>query len=175
MELIFDSTSTLLAAGVSDSSVRVYDIKQGFQTHNFVGHRGLILKMAFSPVESDFRLFTAGQDHSIKVWDLAMNQQVHSFDKLGAYASSFAFTNDGTVFFCGLRNGNITLWNTTEYKKLADVQSGEEEVTALCYYNHKFDDQLSKSYLMFGTSSGYLKFMDISTQKIVWKECQTSA
>ena len=69
--------------------------------------------MAFHPEAQDLRLFTAGQDHSVRVWDLALNQQVACFEKLGAYVSSMQFTNDGSVFMAGLRNGKVGLWNTT--------------------------------------------------------------
>lgn len=131
--------------------------------------------MAFSPSESDFRLFTAGQDYSIKVWDLAMNQQVHSFERLGAYASSFSFTNDGSVFICGLRNGMVRLWNTTEYQMLAEVNSEHEEVTAILYYNHAFTDSNSKPYVLYGTNSGALHLLDVNSSRVIWKDEQAAA
>lgn len=74
-----------------------------------------------------------------------------------------AFTNDGSVFILGLRNGKIMLWNTTEYQKLAEIDSGEEEVTSLFYYNHLFDETLRKAYILFGASSGALKLLDINS------------
>jgi WD40 repeat protein len=95
---------------------------------------------------------------------------VHAFEKLGAYASSMTFTNDGSVFILGLRNGKIMLWNTTEYTKLAEIDSGEEEVTSLFYYNHLFSENQRKAYILFGASSGALKLLDVSTQKVVWKD-----
>lgn len=85
------------------------------------------------------------------------------------------FTNDGEVFMCGLRNGKILLWNTSEYQKLSEIQSGEEEVTAIFYYNHSFSEQLRKAYILFGCSNGALKLVDVNTQKIVWKDLSAVA
>ena len=45
LELCFDPTSRFLAAGTSDSQVKVFDVIKGFQTHNFIGHRGVIVQL----------------------------------------------------------------------------------------------------------------------------------
>ena len=49
LELCFDSASRYLAAGTSDSQLKVWDVSKGFQTHNLTGHRGVIVKLAFLP------------------------------------------------------------------------------------------------------------------------------
>lgn len=38
----FDSTSTLLATGAADATVKVWDIRQGYCTHNFRGSTGVV-------------------------------------------------------------------------------------------------------------------------------------
>ena len=43
LEMCFDPSSRFLAVGTSDSQVKVYDVAKGFQTHNFKGHRGVIV------------------------------------------------------------------------------------------------------------------------------------
>ena len=35
LELCFDPSSRFLAAGTSDSHIKVFDVEKGFQTHNF--------------------------------------------------------------------------------------------------------------------------------------------
>jgi WD40 repeat protein len=45
VEMTFDPSSKLLALGTSDNHIKVFDVHRGFQTHNFIGHRGLILKL----------------------------------------------------------------------------------------------------------------------------------
>ncbi len=49
LELAFDPSSKFLAAGTADSNIKVFDVKKGFQTHNFLGHRGVITNLVFFP------------------------------------------------------------------------------------------------------------------------------
>ena len=49
LEMCFDPSSRFLALGTSDSQVKVYDVAKGFQTHNFRGHRGVIVQLTFYP------------------------------------------------------------------------------------------------------------------------------
>jgi len=62
VEMTFDPSSKLLAVGTSDSHVKVFDIQRGFQTHNFLGHRGLILKLVFYPDVDSLKLISTGED-----------------------------------------------------------------------------------------------------------------
>jgi WD40 repeat protein len=47
LEVTFDPSSRYVAIGTSDSHVKVFDTVKGFQTHNFIGHRGVIVQLAF--------------------------------------------------------------------------------------------------------------------------------
>ena len=38
----FDHTSTLLACGSADSTIKVYDVIKQHYTHNFRGHEGVV-------------------------------------------------------------------------------------------------------------------------------------
>ena len=38
----FDSTSTLLATGSADSTIKIWDIEKKYCTHNLRGHQGVI-------------------------------------------------------------------------------------------------------------------------------------
>ena len=49
LELCVDPSSRFVAIGTSDSQIKIYDLQKGFQTHNFTGHRGVIVKMQFVP------------------------------------------------------------------------------------------------------------------------------
>ena len=62
VEITFDPSSKLLAVGTSDSHVKVFDVQRGFQTHNFLGHRGLILKLVFYPDPDSLKLISTGED-----------------------------------------------------------------------------------------------------------------
>lgn len=76
LELCFDPQSRFVALGTSDSQVKVFDTIKGIQTHNFMGHRGIIVQLAFIPGNDTFRLLSSGEDHTVKVWDLILNKEI---------------------------------------------------------------------------------------------------
>jgi len=76
LELCFDPTSRFLAIGTADSQVKVFDVVKGFQTHNFIGHRGVIVQLQFMPGADTLRLLSAGEDHTVKIWDLVLNKEI---------------------------------------------------------------------------------------------------
>ncbi|KAA1467886.1 WD40 repeat-like protein [Dentipellis sp. KUC8613] len=75
-----DPTSTYLASGAADGTVKVWDIARGFPTHVLRGHGGVVSALAWSfPVlglgvdlgERTMRLVTGSVDTRVRVWDLA--------------------------------------------------------------------------------------------------------
>mgnify|MGYP000897045726 FL=1 len=60
---------SLLAAGVEDRSVRLWDVKTGKERSTLRGHRDLVNSIAFSP--DGKRLVTGSYDRSVRVWDVA--------------------------------------------------------------------------------------------------------
>jgi U3 small nucleolar RNA-associated protein 13 len=66
----WDPSSTLLATGSADSSVKVWDMKGNYCTHYLKGHGGIITSIAFHPTSGNMMLYSAAEDGVIKVWDL---------------------------------------------------------------------------------------------------------
>jgi U3 small nucleolar RNA-associated protein 13 len=66
----WDPSSTLLATGSADSSVKVWDMKGNYCTHYLKGHGGIITSLAFHPTPGNMLLYSAAEDGVIKVWDL---------------------------------------------------------------------------------------------------------
>lgn len=74
-----DPTSTYLASGAADGVVKVWDILNGYVTHMFKGHGGVVSALAFnypfdpSSIEREqkMQLITASVDTRIRIFDLS--------------------------------------------------------------------------------------------------------
>jgi WD40 repeat protein len=58
----------MIAVGVEDRSVRLWDVKTGRERRTLRGHRDLVNSIAFSP--DGKRLATGSYDKSVRVWDV---------------------------------------------------------------------------------------------------------
>ena len=179
LEIGVDPGSRYVAVGTSDSQIKVYDLQKGFQTHNFVGHRGIVVKLTFLPQKGSLRLVSAAEDMLVKVWDMVLNTEIATIKGLtGGRATCFAFSNDYKTLFVGYRDGTICFFHTEKQFKLihsikCDSSLGfeengheEEEVNALVYLNFGG----STSYLAAAGTSGKLVIIDLTTMEASFVE-----
>ena len=139
LECCFDPSSRFLAVGTADSHVKVFDVIKGFQTHNFIGHRGVIVQLGFVPGVDHLRLLSSGEDFTVKVWDLVLNKDVATLRGNMGRISCFQHTHDLKTLFVGARDGKIAVYNCHENYKLITTLtplldiggSADDEVTAL--------------------------------------------
>lgn len=125
VELAFDATSRFLACGTTDSHIKVFDVRNGFQTHNFVNPRGVITKLSFIPGSSDtLRLLSTAEDMAVRVWDLVLKKEIGTMKPKGvdnnkaSATTCFAFTNDRKTIITGGRDGCLHFWNAMDNYKL---------------------------------------------------------
>ena len=122
----FDPSSRFLAIGTSDSQVKVYDVAKGFQTHNFRGHRGVIVQLQFYPQTGSLQLISSGEDLTVKVWDLVLNSEIATLRGTQARVTCFAFTKDYKTLIVGVKDGSIAFYNTQKNFKLIQAVSLSE-------------------------------------------------
>ena len=94
LEMTFDPSSKFLAAGTADSHVKVFDVRKGFQTHNLLGHRGIITNLVFHPEIDTFKLISTAEDLTIKVWDLVLRTEIHNLRFHQALITNVVFSPD---------------------------------------------------------------------------------
>ncbi|XP_048256716.1 transducin beta-like protein 3 isoform X1 [Haliotis rufescens] len=109
--MLFDGTSTLLATGGSDATIKVWDVVEQYCTHNFKGHQGVISVMAFRPESSQVQLVSAADDYKVRVWDLVTSSCVAIMDSHYSLITSLVFSADGTAMYSGGRDSILVVWD----------------------------------------------------------------
>ena len=180
LEMTIDSTSRFLACGTSDSHIKVFDIVNGFQTHNFFGHRGIILKLAFFPDGEQHKLISTAEDFVIKVWDLVLKKETGIMkpkskeDNMAHATRSILFTNDRKTIMSAGRDGYIHFWDATDNYSLISAIRLEnigalqyEEINCMAYAAS--DGLKDDPCLIIGGLSGQVIVYSIKRKKIVFR------
>ncbi|KAI8873402.1 WD40 repeat-like protein, partial [Ramicandelaber brevisporus] len=128
-----DATSTLVATGSADSTVKVWDIAGGFCTHNLGGHGGIISALTFMPQRAgDSRLYLASgaDDATVRVWNLRQKpgKGSHCLAVLQGHSSvvrGLAFTPDQKLLLSGARDQIVNVWDVDKIEKVGGAGSGD--------------------------------------------------
>eukprot|EP00911_Craspedida_sp_UC1_P001415 UC1_evm1s1065 len=105
----FDSTSTLLATGSADATVKVWDVIKGFCTHNFRGHRGVVGVVRFHP--SVLRLVSSADDCQLRLWDLESSRCVAQADDHYSTVRGICFEANGRRLLTAGRDKVLHTWD----------------------------------------------------------------
>ncbi|KAI8813629.1 WD40-repeat-containing domain protein [Cladochytrium replicatum] len=108
----FDSTSTLLATGSADGSVRVWDIDGGFCTHVFRGHGGIVASVRFFKMKNGrLCLATGADDGRVRVFDLIDAKCVAVLEGHNSVVRAIDVLDGGARLVSGGRDSILMVWN----------------------------------------------------------------
>lgn len=122
-----DPTSSLLASGSADGVVKVWDITNGYVTHVFKGHGGVVSALKFNYPQNPssvtqtgpIRLVTASVDHRIRIFNLTHGASTSSgggkaeavLDGHVSVPRGLDVSPDGKWLVSGGRDSVIMLWD----------------------------------------------------------------
>ena len=104
----FSPDGKTVAAGSSDNSIRLWDIKSGQLIRIFEGHKATVNSIKFSP---DGKMLASGSDDkSINLWEVESGKLLQSFKGHKDPVNSISFSPDGKAIATS-SDGNLRLWS----------------------------------------------------------------
>jgi RNA polymerase sigma factor (sigma-70 family) len=108
---------SLISGGLRDGTVRAWDLATGRELWQFRDHPGSIRAMALTP--DGKRLVTAGNDSTLRLWDLTTRRLVHDFGgKQAEWPHGLALSADGATLASLHNNRGVRLWDVASGKLL---------------------------------------------------------
>ncbi|EAW10219.1 U3 snoRNA-associated protein UTP13 [Aspergillus clavatus NRRL 1] len=123
-----DPTSTLLATGAADGSIKVWDIRGGYITHTFHGHGGVISALCFFQVP-----LQDGDGKSLKKKQSKKNLVDMDGDEDMAEPSTVTGSVEGFRLASGDEEGKVRVWDLNKRKPIASLDAHVSVVRGLSY------------------------------------------
>ncbi|XP_066291530.1 transducin beta-like protein 3 [Branchiostoma lanceolatum] len=141
--MTFDMTSTLLATGGTDSTIKVWHVIQQYCTHNLKGCQGVVSVVAFHPDITKAQVYGAASDYKIHVWDLNTSKCIALLDKHYSTVTSLQFTQDGNTLLSSGRDNIVTVWDVTKFQVLKTIPVFESVESLVLLPEHQEFPHLS--------------------------------
>ncbi|KFO77110.1 Transducin beta-like 3, partial [Cuculus canorus] len=171
--MAFDSTSTLLATGGCDSTIKIWDMVKQYCTHNLKGSSGVVHLVEFHPDISRLQLFSSSIDYKIRIWDLNSSKCIAVLDGHFSAVTSLAFADGNTLLSSG-RDKICMVWDlkTRESKRTVPVYESVEAAVLLPEKGDFSQLGVKKRGLHFVTagSKGVLKVWEVATAACVYTQ-----
>ncbi|XP_028267812.1 transducin beta-like protein 3 [Parambassis ranga] len=172
--MTFDSTSTLLATGGCDGTIKIWDVVKQYCTHNLKGSSGVVHLVQFHPDISRLQLFSSSLDCGIRLWDLRSSQCVCVLQSHYSAVTSLSFSPDGDTMVSSGRDKICTVWDlkTRKAKRTVPVYEAVEGVVLLPVNTDLSQIGVKSEDLHFVTagSKGVLRVWEASTARCVYTQ-----
>ncbi|XP_041851895.1 transducin beta-like protein 3 [Melanotaenia boesemani] len=170
--MTFDSTSTLLATGGCDGTIKLWDVVRQYCTHNLKGSSGVVHLVQFHPDINKLQLFSSSLDCGIRLWDLRSSQCVCVLQSHYSVVTSLSFSCDGDTVVSSGRDKICIVWDlkTHQAKKTVPVYEAVEGVVLLPEDADLSPIGVKSKGLHFITagSKGVLRVWNASTARCVY-------
>ncbi|MBK9383872.1 MAG: hypothetical protein IPN34_03465 [Planctomycetes bacterium] len=127
--LAWSPRAELLAYGLDDHAILVWDVRARVQVAKLVGHRGAVQTVAWAP---DGRSLASGaQDHSIFLWEAASFERTQTLRGHKDWIVDLAFTPDGERLVSCSNDKTIRVWNLKSGLMTGILEQHQGAVVAL--------------------------------------------
>jgi WD40 repeat protein len=128
----FSYDGKLIACGLGNGTVRVYDAKNGARLRELVAGPSETQRVVFSP--DTRRIASTQRDRSICVWSLASGELIARFDAPDL-VWSLAFVRDSPLLVVGTWGGALELWDVDAKRHVRTISGHAQLVQGLSIAN----------------------------------------
>uniref|UniRef100_A0A8C1ZLA9 Transducin (beta)-like 3 n=1 Tax=Cyprinus carpio TaxID=7962 RepID=A0A8C1ZLA9_CYPCA len=175
--MTFDCTSTLLATGGCDGTIKLWDVVKQYCTHNLKGSSGVVHLVEFHPDISRLQLFSSSVDCGIRIWDLRTSKCICVLESHYSAVTSLAFSPDGQTLISSGRDKICSVWDLKKkaVKRTVPVYEAVEGVVLLPGKSDYSQMGVKGEGLHFVTagSKGVLRVWDSSSARCVFTQTLT--
>uniref|UniRef100_A0AAY4BCH0 U3 small nucleolar RNA-associated protein 13 C-terminal domain-containing protein n=1 Tax=Denticeps clupeoides TaxID=299321 RepID=A0AAY4BCH0_9TELE len=177
--MTFDPTSTLLATGGCDGTIKMWDVLKQYCTHNLKGSSGVVHLVEFHPEISLLQLFSSSSDCKIRAWDLRSSSCLYVLVCHYSIVTSLAFSPDGSLMVSSGRDRICTVWDLGKraVRRTIPVYEAVEGVVLLPEGEDYSQIGVKNSGLHFVTagSKGVLRVWEASSGRCVFTQPRTAS
>ena len=120
-DVAFSPDGTVLAFGLPDGSVRLWQMSDGALLHTLEGQSGKVCSLAFSP---NGRVLAAGTwDGPINLWRATDGTLLRTMEGHTGGVVSMVFSPDGTTLASTSLDGPTKLWDTTNATLIHELET----------------------------------------------------
>ncbi|XP_023677474.1 transducin beta-like protein 3 [Paramormyrops kingsleyae] len=175
----FDPTSTLLATGGCDSTIKIWDVLKQYCTHNLKGSSGVVHLVQFHPDTSRLQLFSSAADYVVRIWDLRSSRCVCVLEAHYSAVTSLAFSHHSDTLVSSGRDKVCVVWDLKSCAAIRTVPVYEAVEAAVVLPEGEVFPQIGvKSeglHFMTAGSKGVLRVWEASSARCVFAQTPSVA
>ena len=155
-----NNKGTKVISGSADTTVKLWNVRNGECIFTFEGHEDYITGVAFC--KDGRKIASASEDGTLKVWDIedrecmltCLNEERKKF-------TCIAFSNDCTKLVSGSEDNHVKIWDTNKTDCIS-VLSGHLDFVRSAVFNH--DDTL----IVSGAEDKSMKLWNVATSECIF-------
>jgi WD40 repeat protein len=129
----FSADGRFLAAGGTDSIIRMWETTTGKAISQLKGHDGNVYNVQFSP-DGRF-LVSGGFDFSIRLWEVSTGKEVRRFEDPERVPNYYraVFSPDGTILASAAKDGSVKLWEVSTGNLIRTLTGHKNRVRGIAF------------------------------------------
>ena len=127
----FSPDATTLASASTDSTIKLWNTKDGQLVATLSGHVGAVGSLAYSP--DGTTLASGGNDGDVRLWDVASKATRANLSSNGSKVRCVAFSPNGERLAAGREDATIQLWSVKTGNLIATLKGHKRAVLAALF------------------------------------------